>query len=194
MSERRRPEPRPRDHTDAAQDIARELADVAGQLTHLKGEAMNWLDDPNYEALRLRLENAHAAVEAATAEVERWLAQISEVRRKRARYQEMAAEGLIEFEELRARLAALEDTRKTAERELRTLEVRTEHLAQLERDRDSLLENYADLLPEAIDALGSEERHRVYRMIGMEAHLAPDESLEVSGDVMNFSKLEISSA
>ena len=127
------------------------------------------------------------------AEVERWLAQISEVRRKRARYQEMAAEGLIEFEELRARLAALEDTRKTAERELRTLEVRTEHLAQLERDRDSLLENYADLLPEAIDALGSEERHRVYRMIGMEAHLAPDESLEVSGDVMNFSKLEISS-
>jgi hypothetical protein len=31
-------------------------------------------------------------------------------------------------------------------------------------------------------------------MIGMEAHLAPDGSLEVSGDVMNFSKLEISSA
>ena len=113
--------------------------------------------------------------------------------RKRARYQKMAAEGLIEFEELRAQLAALEDTRKTAERELRTLEARTEHLAQLERDRDSLLDNYADLLPEAIDALGSEERHRVYRMIGMEAHLAPDGSLEVSRDVMNFSKLEISS-
>jgi DNA repair exonuclease SbcCD ATPase subunit len=106
----------------------------------------------------------------------------------------MAAEGLIEFEELRAQLAALEDTRKTAERELRTLEVRTEHLAQLERDRDSLLETYAGLLPEAIDALGSEERHRVYRMIGMEARLAPDGSLEVSGDVMKFSKLESSSA
>jgi site-specific DNA recombinase len=128
------------------------------------------------------------------AETKRWLEEISEVGRKRARYQEMAAEGLIEFEELRARLAALEDTRKTAERELRTLEARTEHLVQLERDRDSLLENYADLLPEAIDALGSEERHRAYRMIGMEAHLAPDGSLEVSGDVMNFSKLEISSA
>jgi hypothetical protein len=56
------------------------------------------------------------------------------------------------------------------------LEARIEHLAQLERDRDSLLENYAGLLPEAIDALGSEDRHRVYRMIGMEAHLAPDGS------------------
>jgi uncharacterized protein involved in exopolysaccharide biosynthesis len=62
----------------------------------------------------------------------------------------MAAEGLIEFEELRTRLAALEDTRKTAERELRTLEVRTEHLAQLERDRDSLLETYADLCPKRL--------------------------------------------
>jgi hypothetical protein len=61
----------PRDHTDAAQDIARELADVAGQLAHLKGEALNWLDDPNYSALRLRLENAHAAVEAAAVEARR---------------------------------------------------------------------------------------------------------------------------
>jgi site-specific DNA recombinase len=127
-------------------------------------------------------------------ETERWLEEISEAGRKRTRYQEMAAEGLIEFEELRARLAALEETRKIAEGALRTLEHRTEHVAQLERDRDSLLENYADLLPEAIDTLGPEERHRVYRMIGMEAHLAPDGLLEISGDVMNFSKLEISSS
>jgi hypothetical protein len=41
----RRPEPKPRDHTDAALDIAAELADIAGQLAHLKGEAMNWLDE-----------------------------------------------------------------------------------------------------------------------------------------------------
>src|SRR5215211_2135905 len=35
------------------------------------------------------------------------------------RYQEMAAEGLLDFEELRVQLAALDDTRKTAEQELR---------------------------------------------------------------------------
>src|SRR5215212_4097586 len=128
------------------------------------------------------------------AETKRWLEEISEVGRKRARYQEMAAERLIDFEELRTRLAALEDTRKAAERELRTLERRTARLAQLERDRDSLLESYAGLLPEAIDALGSEERHRVYRMIGLEVHLVPDGSFELSGDVVNFSKLGISSA
>jgi hypothetical protein len=50
------------------------------------------------------------------------------------------------------------------------------------------------VLPEAIDALESNERHRVYRMIGLEAHVAPDGSLEISGDVVSFSKLEISSS
>jgi hypothetical protein len=64
-------DPRPRDHIDAAQDVARELAEVVGQLAHLKGEAMNWLENPNYGALRLRIENAHAAVEAATVEARR---------------------------------------------------------------------------------------------------------------------------
>ncbi len=91
-------------------------------------------------------------------------------------------------------IAALEDTRKTAEQELRALQHRTEHLAQLERDRDSLLESYADLMPEAIDALEPEERHRVYRMIGMEVYLASDSSFEINGDVMSFSKLGFSSA
>jgi len=59
----------------------------------------------------------------------------------------MAAERLVNFEELRTRLAALKDTRETAERELRALRHRTERLAQLERDRDSLLERHAGLLP-----------------------------------------------
>ena len=128
------------------------------------------------------------------AETEHWLKEISEAGRKRARYQEMSAEGLIDFEELRTRLAALKDNRKTAERELRALQRRTEYLMRLESDRDSLLESYAGLMPEAIDALGSDERHRVYRMIGLEARLAPDGSFELSGDVINFHNVVISSA
>ena len=127
-------------------------------------------------------------------ETERWLEKISEAGRKRTRYQVMAAEGLIDFEELRAQLAALEDTRQTTERELQALKRRTEHLTQLERDRDSLLEHYAGLLPEAIDALEPDERYHVYRMIRLEAHVSPDGSLEISGDVVRFSKLEFSSS
>jgi hypothetical protein len=67
----RRPEPRPRNDKDTAQELARALADIAGQLASLEGEANSWLRDPNYHTLKLRLENAHAAVEAATIEVRR---------------------------------------------------------------------------------------------------------------------------
>ena len=65
---REHPEPRPADHTDVAQEIARDLADVAGHFASLKGEAHSWLRDPNYDTLKLRLEGAHSALEAAAVE------------------------------------------------------------------------------------------------------------------------------
>ncbi len=52
-------DPRPRD--DAVQDIARDLGQVASQIPTFKGEADAYLSDPNYNTLRLRLKNAHAA-------------------------------------------------------------------------------------------------------------------------------------
>lgn len=129
-----------------------------------------------------------------TTQSERWLEEIAEAGRKRNRYQEMAAEGLIDFEELRTRLVALEETRQTAEQELHALKRRTEHVAELERDRDSLLDSYAGMVPEALDALTSEERRQVYRMIGLQAHLGVDGAIEITGDVINFCNLEVSSA
>ena len=71
MSEREHPDPRPRDATDAVKDVARELADIAHQISALKGEANAYLQDPDYDTLRLRLENAHAAVEASAVEARR---------------------------------------------------------------------------------------------------------------------------
>lgn len=41
------------------------MKDIAGQLASLKGEAHASLRDPNYDALKLRLEATHFAVEAA---------------------------------------------------------------------------------------------------------------------------------
>ena len=62
---------KPRDHADATQEIARDLADIAGQLASLKGEAHSWLRHPNYDTLKLRLEAAHSATEAAAVEARR---------------------------------------------------------------------------------------------------------------------------
>jgi hypothetical protein len=62
---------KPRDHTDTTQEIARDLAEIAGQLASPKGEAHSWLRDPNYDTLKLRLEVAHSAVEATGVEARR---------------------------------------------------------------------------------------------------------------------------
>jgi hypothetical protein len=55
---RQNPEPRPTDDRDAIQDIARDLAEIATHIGQLKGEANAYLSDPNYDRLKLRLENA----------------------------------------------------------------------------------------------------------------------------------------
>jgi hypothetical protein len=68
---REHPEPRPRDHTDAAKDIARDLAEIASHIGQFKGEANAYLTDPNYNTLKLRLEAAHSALEAAAVEARR---------------------------------------------------------------------------------------------------------------------------
>jgi hypothetical protein len=62
---------KPRDHTDAAQDIARDLAEIASHIGQLKGDAHASLGDPNYDTLKHRLESAHSAVEAAAVEARR---------------------------------------------------------------------------------------------------------------------------
>jgi DNA repair ATPase RecN len=68
-------------------------------------------------------------------EAKAWAGRLAEVDGKRARYQEMAAEDLISFEQLRAKLAELEEIRMTAEHELAMLKGHKEHVQSLERNR-----------------------------------------------------------
>jgi len=114
-------------------------------------------------------------------EAKTWAAKLADTDRKRARFQDMAAEGLIDFDELRAKLIGLEETRDTAHKELAALEARREQLAELERDRDTLIERYARMVPKALDALVPEERHRVYKLLKLRVNLRTDRALEVSG-------------
>jgi site-specific DNA recombinase len=125
-----------------------------------------------------------------------WLEKLAETDRKRSGFQDMAAEGLITFDELRAKLATLEETRKTAQREVEVLDKRREKIEELEHDCDALLESYASLVPEVLDALTPEERHRVYKMLRLRVILRPDAPVEVSGsfnDGLGVSELETAS-
>jgi len=109
---------------------------------------------------------------------------LREIKGRRSRYQEMAAAGLIDFDELRERLAGIEDARVDTERALEAIQRRTEHLDRLEQNRNVLLEEYAGAMPEALGTLSPEERHRVYRILRLRVNMAPSGDLEMSGDVM----------
>lgn len=61
----------PQDPKDVARDTARDLTAQVGEFAALKGDATHWLTEPEYAALRHRLEAAHAAAEAALVEARR---------------------------------------------------------------------------------------------------------------------------
>ncbi len=114
-------------------------------------------------------------------ETKAWLDKLAEVERKRSGYLDLAAEGIMGREELRTKLAALEETRETARHELEELRGRCQRVEELERDRDALLDDLVDVVPDALDALTSEERHRFYKMLRLKVILHPDGTMEASG-------------
>src|SRR5215211_1248979 len=68
-----------------------------------------------------------------------WREKLFEIGRKRANFQELAAEGLMTKEELRSKLDTLARAREAAERELRLASERSERLSALENDAERLL-------------------------------------------------------
>jgi hypothetical protein len=78
-------------------------------------------------------------------------------------------------------LKRIAETRKIAKEELAALEGRSQRLEELEHDRDALLERYAGMVPEALDSLGPEERHRIYKSLRLKILAYPEARLEVSG-------------
>ena len=114
-------------------------------------------------------------------EQETWLNTLAEVDRKRARYQEMAADDLITFDELKSKLADLDDTRSVAERELEALRAHRERVVELETDRDALLDSLVGIAPDALDSLAPDERHHVYKTLKLRVVTHKDDSLDLSG-------------
>ncbi len=110
-----------------------------------------------------------------------WLEKLAEAEGERRGYLRLAAKGRMTDEDLDRELAELEETQRTAERELAAIENRRERLELLERDKDEILNSYAKMAPEALDILSPEERRRLYRMLRLKVIANPDRSLEVSG-------------
>jgi hypothetical protein len=147
-------------------------------------EVRAYLEDP--EQLRVDLDRKiELEKRGARGEPERemklWAEKLAEADARRVRFQHAYAEGIIGLDDLKARLAELDEVRTTAEREIATLEGRLEHIQELERDRDAVLADLEAMAPEVLDSLDAQERHRFYKMLRLRVRLWPDRSLEISG-------------
>jgi hypothetical protein len=114
-------------------------------------------------------------------EVKIWLDKLAEADRMRRGYQEQTTKGLMTLDELEEHLKRIEEVRKAAQEELVAIEGCCQRLEELEHDRDALLERYAGMVPEALDSLGPEERHRIYKMLRLKVLAYPEARFEVSG-------------
>ena len=112
---------------------------------------------------------------AATA----WLEKLSEVEQERRGYLRLAAKGHMSDEELDEALD--EDTCEAAKRELEALQSRQKVLEELERDKNALLESYAQTTSAALDYLAAEERQRIYKMLRLKVYTHVDGGTELSG-------------
>ena len=88
--------------------------------------------------------------------------------RLRGAYQDQQAAGLITLEELAEKLTELDEIRRHAEKELASFKDHQERVEQLEEDRDALIKEMAETVPDGLDNLTGAERNKVYRMLRLE--------------------------
>ena len=158
-------------------------------LAAAKVEAVVWevvsslLQDP--EKIRVGMAELIEEEQATrTADPEReamvWMQKIAECDRLRAAYQDQQAAGYMTLDELGSKLKELEVTRKLAQVEFRDLLTRKERIEELKRDRDALLESYAEMVPKTLHELSGEERNWLYGMLRLEVTPTQD-GFEVAG-------------
>ena len=96
-----------------------------------------------------------------------WTKQLANVDAKRSRYQDMAAEGLIDFDELRSKLGALGADRRTAAHELEVLSARADRFASLKLETEALIGAYADKASRGLDLYRPDDKHAACRALGV---------------------------
>jgi hypothetical protein len=142
--------------------------------------------------MMIELEN-RASRSDPELETKAWLDKLAEADAECRGYIKLAAKGHISETELERELVELEETREIVQSELSVIQNRNKLIEQLERDKEALLENYANIAPEALDFLMLEERHQLYKVLRHSVVIRPDANLEVGGvfrEGVPLSKLE----
>jgi hypothetical protein len=112
---------------------------------------------------------------------------------KRSRYQDQQAEGLITTDELRTKLAGIEEERQALRGELDKIGGARDALTRLITRGDALLERSANGFFDQLISHGPEERRKAYLDMGLRVELDDEGNPIISGAFGTFSKEESSS-
>jgi hypothetical protein len=103
-----------------------------------------------------------------------------ELETQEERLLDLYLENKLDMDRYEKRLAQIEQARKTVEAELARIESRTAQVDRLEHNRDAVLNYYARIVPESLDALEPDERNRVYKMLNLTVRAHGNGSLELT--------------
>jgi site-specific DNA recombinase len=144
-------------------------------------EVCSWLKNP--ERLQAGVESYVEQERRGDPEGEMrlWAKRLAEVDAKRSRFQDMAAEGLIDFDELRSKLDGLEADRKTAAREFEDVRSKAERLASLKLETEALIEAYSSKACAGLDLYTPQDRFDAYKALALRVIAHPDGTQELIG-------------
>ena len=106
-----------------------------------------------------------------------WLKRISEVDGKQERLLNLHLDGDITAVQFRAKSAELREARVAAEGQLEVTRARLARLEDLKRSKDELVSHYASLVPSQLQGLTPENRRQVYKMLSLRVSAHPDDTL-----------------
>jgi site-specific DNA recombinase len=156
--------------------LERRVADLVADILSNEDRLISEIDAV-IEKERGKLRNPEPEVAAC---VER----ISEIARKRDKYQEMYTADAMTIDELKSKLIELEEHKADAEMALKQAEGRSERLAELERDRADLQRIYRErALENGLADFTAEQRREVYRRLKLAIYVHADQSVGVAGDI-----------
>jgi site-specific DNA recombinase len=108
-----------------------------------------------------------------------WLKKLSELEVQEERLLDLYLEGKLEMDRYEKRLTQIKLSRSAVEEELAHIAGRAARVDQLERDRDTLINNYSRIVPDQLDVLEPAERNRIYKMLDLTVLAHEEGSLEL---------------
>jgi hypothetical protein len=121
--------------------------------------------------LRELVASETAEQERDRSELAHWTEALQNVEIKTEHLVDLHLDGGLEKARYEEKMESLRSEERSAREEVERLKARRQMVETAQHDMESLIEGYAEAVPEDLDALKSEERHEIYRMLGLRVNL-----------------------